>query len=98
VTMQILDAIGNVLFTLTANAGQPAATSHVYLKAGNYVVRLTAADGAPVVNYLLTGRLISDPIGPRTDDGADGGGKSVNAWDGSAGTTTDPCWDQAYYW
>jgi hypothetical protein len=42
--MRILDALGNVVFTLTANAGRPAATSHVYLKAGIYVVWLTAAD------------------------------------------------------
>jgi hypothetical protein len=97
VTMQILDANNNVVFTLTANFGQPASTSHVYLKAGNYTVRLTLAGTAPSVNYLLTGRLISDPIGPRTDDGADGG-SSVSSWDGSTGTTTDPSWDQPYYW
>ena len=95
--MQILDANGAVVFTLTANAGQPASTSHVYLKAGNYVVRLTVADGSPPVNYLLTGRLISDPIGPRTDDGSDGG-KPIAPWDGSTGTTSDPNWDQPYYW
>lgn len=97
VTMQILDAIGNVVFTLTTTAVQPASTSHVYLKAGDYVVRLTAGAGAPSVNYLLTGRLISDPIGPRADDGS-GDGSSTSPWDGSTGTTTDPCWDQPYYW
>jgi hypothetical protein len=42
--LRILDALGNVVFTLTANAGRPAVTSHVYLKAGIYVVWLTAAD------------------------------------------------------
>jgi hypothetical protein len=97
VTMQILDANGAVVFTLTANTGQPASTSHVYLKAGNYVVRLTVGDGVPPVNYLLTGRLISDPIGPQTDDGSNSG-SSDTSWDGSTGTSTDPCWDQPYYW
>jgi hypothetical protein len=97
VTMQILDAAGNVVFSLTAMSGQPASTGHTYLKAGKYLVKITSADAEPPLAYVLTGRLISDPIGPRTDDGS-GSGSSTTSWDGSTGTTTDPSWDQPYYW
>jgi hypothetical protein len=97
VTMQIFDAAGNLVFTLVANAGQPASSGHVYLKAGNYVVKLSTSDAAPPINYLLTGRLISDPIGPQTDDGS-GSNSSTTSWDGSSGTSSDPNWDQPYYW
>jgi len=97
VTMQILDAAGNVVFSLTATAGRPASTGHAYLKAGKYLVKISSADAAPPVSYVLTGRLISDPIGPRTDDGSDTD-SSTTSWDGSSGTTTDPSWDQPYYW
>ena len=97
VTMQIFDLWGNLVFSLTATAGQPASTGHVYLKAGKYVVKLSSPDAAPPIDYSLTGRLISDPIGPRTDDGS-GGDPSTTPWDGSTGTSSDPSWDQPYYW
>jgi hypothetical protein len=97
VTMQILDAAGTVVFSLTATAGRPASTGHAYLKAGNYVVRLTTSDAGPV-NYLLTGRLISDPIGPQPDDGSGSSDPPPSNWDGSTGTPSDPNWDQPYYW
>jgi hypothetical protein len=97
VTMQILDVAGNVVFSLTATAGQPASTGHAYLKAGKYLVKITSPDAAPPLAYTLTGRLISDPIGPRTDDGS-GSDSSTTSWDGSTGTSTDPSWDQPYYW
>lgn len=98
VTMQIVDVAGHVVFSLTATAGRPASTGHVYLKAGNYVVRLTACDAAPPLTYVLTGRLISDPIGPRTDDGSGSDPSNTSPWDGSSGTSSDPNWDQPYYW
>jgi hypothetical protein len=95
VCMQILDAGGNVVFSLSATAGQPASSGHVYLKAGNYTVRLTASACS---TYTLAGRLISDPIGPRPDDGSSSSDPSATSWDGSSGTSSDPNWDQPYYW
>jgi hypothetical protein len=71
VEMDIFDASGNLVFTLRAIAGQPASTSHVYLKAGTYSVTFTATappgSSPPPVNYTLTGQLISDPIAPQRD-------------------------------
>lgn len=70
VAMEIIDEAGNVVFGLAAYSGQPASTGHVYLRAGTYTVRFSAAAPAGSalgpVSYSLYGRLISDPIGPQT--------------------------------
>ena len=52
------------------------------------------------MTYLLTGRLISDPIGPRTDDGSGGGSQPNDYWaDPSNDQACGPqaSWDQPYY-
>ncbi len=76
VRMEILDADGAVVFTLDAYAGMPVATGHVYLAAGTYTVRYTAAtaDGSPLsgVDFSLTGREVSDPIGVVTSNTSTG--------------------------
>ncbi len=94
VKMDVLDAAGNVVFSLASYAGTPVATGHVYLAAGSYTIRYTA--GAPqgpagAVSYTLTGREISDPIGP----GYTGGTTSTTA-SATADTTAAPVliWDQ----
>ena len=101
VRMDVFNAAGGLVFTLRSYAGDPAQSGHVYLAAGTYTVRFTALapSGAqlPNVAFLLSTRVISDPIGPRTDDGS-GSASPVTPWDGSTGTTTDPNWDQPYYW
>ncbi|HEY1381448.1 MAG TPA: hypothetical protein VGF55_31900, partial [Gemmataceae bacterium] len=96
------DAAGNDLFTLRSYNGVPASTGHVYLPAGTYVVRFTAVapPGAPLpaADYALTGRLVSDPIGPRKDTGSD-----VKPGDGTVDTNDQSkrdgtvVWDQPYY-
>jgi hypothetical protein len=107
VQMDIYDSGGALIFSLSTYSGQPAGSGHVYLRAGTYTVRFSAAakPGTPFVpvDYTLSGRTISDPIGPQP-----AGGKSEpttkdsqqpDDWSGSttqtAGTTT---WDQPYYW
>jgi hypothetical protein len=70
VRMQIVNADGSVIFSLSAYSGMPAVTSGIYLGAGTYTIRYTAI--APVGSALrstvftLTGREISEPIGPAT--------------------------------
>jgi hypothetical protein len=68
-TMTITDSSGHVLCTLTTLAGQPAATTNLYLGAGNYTIRYAASvpnsvKSLPTVNYELDGGLFNDPIGP----------------------------------
>jgi hypothetical protein len=80
--MEIVDASGRVVFRLSAYSGMPAASGHVYLAAGTYTVRYTAAgpDGAALLPtaYTLLGRIISDPIGPTsTTTGSTGTGTST---------------------
>jgi hypothetical protein len=67
--MEILDAGGDVVFTLSAYAGTPAASGHIYLSAGQYTARFTATPRPGTtftpVGFTLLSRLVSDPIGPR---------------------------------
>jgi hypothetical protein len=104
VRMEVFNAAGNLLFTLRSYAGDPAASGHVYLAAGAYTVRFTALapTGSPLPNvaFVLMGRVISDPIGPRTDDGT---GTTVpnqcDTWGGPSDTAngTGNGWDTPYY-
>src|SRR5207237_3729346 len=48
VTMTVYDAAGNAVFSLTAAAGQPTATTFRYLAAGAYTVRYTTTAAGPV--------------------------------------------------
>jgi hypothetical protein len=65
VTMTVSDASGNVLFTLTATAGQPPVTATKYLNAGTYTVKYsTAATNTSTVNYALFLAQISEGVGP----------------------------------
>jgi hypothetical protein len=74
VAVEIYDASERLVFRLLAYSGQLASTGHVYLQAGTYTVRYSAAaaDGTTLgsVSYALTGRLISGPIGPMTTEGS----------------------------
>jgi hypothetical protein len=63
VTMTVYDAAGNALFSLTAIAGQPTATTFRYLAAGAYTVRYTTTAAGPV-GYDLYALDLSDPVGP----------------------------------
>ncbi len=72
VWMFIYDALGNLVFALSAAAGQPAATGSAYLAAGTYTVQFTTVSltGAAVqpVTYSLAGQILSSPIGPTVID------------------------------
>jgi hypothetical protein len=67
VTMSVYNASGNLVFTLTAEAGQPPVTATEYLLAGTYTVIYSAAQGtgAPV-NFGLFMDELSDLSGPST--------------------------------
>ena len=103
VKMEILDAAGAVVFTLRSYAGMSASSGHVYLRAGTYTVRFSAAapPGAalPAVNFTLTGRGISDPIGPQPEGGAGNDEGSCDEWSGASDTPAgaEPSWDTPYY-
>ncbi len=70
VRMEIVNASGEVVFVLDSYSGIPSATGQVYLRAGSYTVRYSAAaSGNNALNptdFTLRGRMISDPIGPTT--------------------------------
>jgi hypothetical protein len=103
VRMQIFDSAGKLVFTLTSYAGEPASTGHIYLKAGMYTVRFAEAapSGAtlPSTAFTLTGRIISDPIGPRTDGGTSTSSQEADCWSGPSDQTnnSDMSWDDPYY-
>jgi hypothetical protein len=65
VTMRVYDANGNLVFALTAAAGQPPVTATEYLLAGTYTVTYSgaAADAGPVSYGLFLDEL-SDLSGP----------------------------------
>jgi hypothetical protein len=68
--MTITNAAGQVVFTLTAEAGQTE-TGDIFLDPGQYTVRFTRDPGGAAqtpVLFELSGRSLSDPIGPRLLD------------------------------
>lgn len=74
VQMTIHDQWGNLVFSLTATAGQPAVTGVAYLAAGTYTVRYrTLTPSGLPLSYTLQGWLISDPIGPSLLDSTTSG-------------------------
>jgi hypothetical protein len=72
VQMTITDATGNVVYSLTASAGDAVSGPALFLTPGAYSLRfsLLGATGGvvPPVTYSLLGEGFSDPIGPVLDD------------------------------
>jgi hypothetical protein len=71
VQMTITDASGNVVYTLTAAAGQTVTGPPVLLTPGAYTVRFSilTPGGAPgSLTFQLRGGSITDPIGPVITD------------------------------
>jgi hypothetical protein len=71
VRMSIYDLSGNVVFSVTAFAGQPLSTGTVVLKAGTYVLGFFGAttnwSPLPTLSFTLSNRVLSDPIDPYLD-------------------------------
>jgi hypothetical protein len=101
VRMDIYDSAGSIVFTLRSYTGKPASTGHVYLKAGTYRVQYSAAappaSALPAVDYSLTGRIVSDPIGPRRDKGDDAVAPGRRPDKIADRPSSSPNWDQPYY-
>jgi hypothetical protein len=68
VQMSLMDANGNVVFSLSAGAGQTVSGDTLFLTPGTYTVRFSAAGPVPALSYQLLGESISDPIGPALAD------------------------------
>ena len=72
VQMTVLDASGNVVYSLTAAAGDTASGPAQFLTPGAYTIRFTALGAAgassPPLAYSLLGDAISDPIGTVLSD------------------------------
>ena len=68
VTLEVLDATGKRVFSLTGASGDAAVTDTRYLAAGRYTVRVSLAvkkgDTTSAVRFRLAGAVLSDPIGP----------------------------------
>jgi hypothetical protein len=68
VGMTIVDANGNTVFTMAAQAGQPLATGTVWLSASTYTVIFyaTTEDGSALqtLTFTASGRELSDPMDP----------------------------------
>jgi hypothetical protein len=103
VTLTILDAAGQTVYTGVAKAG-PTISTNVLLKAGKYKVRITgSATSGPLapLSYALAGALLDGPIGPQPNDttgtpnggSGSGGGSSWWSGGGSSGQTTQPYGD-----
>jgi hypothetical protein len=104
VRMDVFNAAGNLVFSLRSYAGDPAASGHVYLAAGTYTVRFSASAPSgsqlPNVAFVLMGRVISDPIGPRTDDGScTAAPQQGDSWSGpsDSANASGSGWDTPYY-
>jgi hypothetical protein len=99
--MDIYDAAGNVVFTLRTYMGVPASSGHVYLLAGTYTVRFAAAappsTAIPAIDFNLTGRVISDPIGPQTASSTTATKSGTMTTYSGTTTTTSPSYDPPYY-
>jgi hypothetical protein len=68
VRMTILDGAGNVVYSLTAAAGDVVSGASLFLTPGAYTVRFTALGSGPALAFKLLGDGISDPIGPVVTD------------------------------
>jgi hypothetical protein len=70
--MTVLDASGNVVYSLTAAAGDTVSGAALFLTPGAYTIRFTALGSAgtssPPLAYTLLGDAISDPIGTVLSD------------------------------
>jgi hypothetical protein len=72
VQMTIKDQSGNVIYTLTALAGDTVSSNALLLTPGAYTLSFTVlgppGDPAPALSYSLMGESISDPIGGVVSD------------------------------
>jgi hypothetical protein len=72
VQMNILDASGNVIYSLTAAAGDTVSGPALLLTPGAYTIQFTSLNASgssnPQLAYTLLGDEISDPIGTVTTD------------------------------
>jgi hypothetical protein len=72
VTMLIYDALGNLVYSQSATAGQPATSGSVYLAQGTYTVQFVAASltsaAVQPLTYSLSGQVLSSPIDPTVID------------------------------
>jgi hypothetical protein len=68
VTMEIYDGSGNLVFTLTGQAGTTVSGPSVLLRPGAYRVRFSTAQGAMLPSFRLLGQSLSDPVGAASDD------------------------------
>jgi hypothetical protein len=67
-TMNVYDSAGNLVFTLTSQAGTTVSGPSVLLRPGAYHVRFVAAPGALLPAFRLSGLNLSDPIGAASND------------------------------
>jgi hypothetical protein len=72
VQMNIMDAAGNNVFSMTVGAGQTLSAPTLFLAPGAYTVTFTAQAGSsgmlPDLSYRLRGGAIGEPIGPALSD------------------------------
>jgi hypothetical protein len=72
VQMNILDSSGNVIYSLTAAAGDTVSGAALLLTPGAYTIQFTSLNtsglSSPPLAYTLLGDDISDPIGTVTTD------------------------------
>jgi hypothetical protein len=89
--MTVYDELGNVIFTLSATAGQPAVTTTRYLAAGNYTIRYTTSSGSASnpLEYSLYILQLSEGVGPyatstSTPPSSSSGGSTDGSTSGSS--------------
>ena len=70
--MTITDSSGNVVYSLSADAGDTVSSNALFLTPGAYTLSFTALAPAggpvPAMSYNLSGESISDPIGAVLND------------------------------
>jgi hypothetical protein len=72
VSLEIYNSAGQLVFSLTARAGETVSASSVFLTPGAYRVRFTGASSSggalPSLLYRWRGSNLSDPVGPAMED------------------------------
>jgi hypothetical protein len=68
IAMTVMDHNGNVVYSLTAAAGDTISGNAVFLTPGSYTLEFARMGTSTGLDYRLFGEAISDPIGPCITD------------------------------
>src|SRR5205807_8497393 len=102
ITLTVYDSKGRVVCSFDTVTGQPPTTAVAYLTAGTYRVHMSvkSSSGSYLpIKYLLSGEVLSDPIGPYQSDPTSSSSPPPGdgyTYSGSP-SSSSPCGTPTYY-